>query len=50
MMQKQKVVQFRIAQKPHSRIAELRTRLRKQNVKPNIDMILNAILENISMA
>lgn len=45
-----KVIQFRVSEKAHKRLADCRVRLRSHTVKPNLDMILNAILENMTLA
>ncbi|PHM69488.1 hypothetical protein [Xenorhabdus sp. KJ12.1] len=50
MAEKSKVVQFRATPKAQTKINELKARLKSKGVKPSIEVVLNAILENITLA
>ncbi|KMJ44973.1 hypothetical protein AB204_11555 [Xenorhabdus khoisanae] len=50
MTSKAKVVQFRATPKAQSKISELKSRLKSKGVKPSIEIVLNALLENITLA
>nr|WP_181374631.1 hypothetical protein [Pectobacterium carotovorum]AKG47455.1 hypothetical protein pA_00015 [Pectobacterium carotovorum] len=49
-MTNRKVVQFKATQKAQSKLEQLKKRLRTQGTKPSIELILNAILENIHLS
>lgn len=49
-MNKLKVTQFRATPKAQSKLDVLKKRLREGGVKPSIDIVLNTIIENITLA
>ncbi|MEW2741581.1 hypothetical protein ABZ131_20690 [Providencia rettgeri] len=49
-MKTTKVTQFKATPKAQAKLDQLRKRLRSQGTKPSIELILNAILENIKLS
>lgn len=47
-MTNRKVVQFKATPKAQNKLEQLKKRLRSKGTKPSIELILNAILENIT--
>ncbi|MDC9583197.1 hypothetical protein PSI15_16835 [Xenorhabdus sp. PR6a] len=50
MINKTKVVQFRATPKSHEKLEQLKARLKEKGVKPSIELMLNTILENMTLA
>ncbi|MDE9454584.1 hypothetical protein [Xenorhabdus bovienii] len=50
MSDKTKVVQFRATPKSQAKLEELKARLKEKGVKPSIEVVLNSMLENVTMA
>ncbi|KLN95647.1 hypothetical protein [Moellerella wisconsensis] len=49
LVRKDKVVQFRATAKSQDKLDVLKNRLKEKRIKPSIELLLNAILENITL-
>ncbi|MEI9751387.1 hypothetical protein V5085_10690 [Moellerella wisconsensis] len=49
LVRKDKVVQFRATAKSQDKLDVLKNRLKEKGIKPSIELLLNAILENITL-